>query len=486
MNEFRKDFLWGGATAANQVEGAWNVDGRGMAKSDVSTGGSVNSPRCITYIDEFGNKCKKDRNGFVLPKGCHYAVFDGELYPNHQAIDFYHHYKEDIALFAEMGFKTFRMSISWSRIFPTGEEEKPNEEGLKFYRDIFKELRKYNIEPLVTIWHFDTPLYLEEKYGDWQDRKYIDLFMKYAKTVLIEYKDLVKYWLTFNEINFPIHFMHEGATDDDYQLAYTKIHYMLVASARCVKLAHEINSENMVGCMLAGVPIYPGTCDPKDILNAYHKWEADWYYCGDVHCFGEYSSFSKRLWNEHGVTLDITEEDKKDLKDGVVDMFTYSYYMSQTYTTHQVDKKELVSHGVKNKYLKYSDWGWAVDCDGLQYSLEKIYGRYRKPIMIVENGLGAYDIVDKNGEVHDEYRIEYFKEHFNAMKKAIENGVNLIGYTSWACIDSVSNTTGEMRKRYGFIYVNKNDDGTGDFSRVKKDSFYWYKKVIETNGENLD
>ena len=482
---FKNNFLWGGAIAANQVEGAWNIDGRGMTKSDVSTGGNVNIPRYITYIDSNGNRQKGKVQGFVLPKGANYGIFEDEFYPNHEAIDFYHHYKEDIALFAEMGFKTFRLSISWSRIYPTGEEEYPNQKGLDFYHDVFKELKKYDIEPIVTIWHFDTPLALEKKYGDWQDRRYIDLYLKFANTVLNEYKELVKYWLTFNEINFPVHFIHEGATDKDYQYAYTKIHYMLVASAKTVKLAHEINPKNMVGCMLAGVPFYSSTADPKDVLNMHHKWESDWFYCGDVHCFGHYPAFARRIWREHNVSLDITNDDLKALKEGTVDMFTYSYYMSQTLTTHEISSTEKSTYGIKNEYLKYSDWGWAVDPDGLQYSLELIYSRYNKPIMIVENGLGAFDKLE-NGEIHDPYRIDYFRQHIKAMLKAINNGVDLIAYTTWACIDSVSNTTGEMRKRYGFIYVDKNDDGSGTLKRYKKDSFYWYKKVIETNGNTLE
>jgi 6-phospho-beta-glucosidase len=485
---FSKDFYWGGATAANQCEGAWNIGGRGPARTDVTTGGTVKDPRMVTFIDKDGNKVRLPNRGFKLPKGARYAVFDNELYPNHDGIDFYHHYKEDIALMAEMGFKMFRMSISWSRIYPTGEEDKPNQEGLNFYKNVFEELKKYNIEPLVTIWHFDTPLALEEKYGDWKDRKYISLFEKYARTVFEEYKGLVHYWLTFNEINNTINFLPDDASDEDYKDAYQHLHYQFVASARAVKIGHEVDPTNKIGCMICGITYYPLTCDPKDILLNRHKWEKGIFYSGDVQCFGEYPTYADRLWKEHHVELDITEEDLKDLKEGTVDIYTFSYYMTQAITTH--DNKEKVggnmSTGVKNPYLTYSEWGWALDPDGLQYYLEVIYDRYKRPLMVVENGLGAYDTVEEDGSIHDPYRIDYFREHIKSMAKAVENGVDLLAYTTWGCIDLVSAGTGEMRKRYGFIYVDKNDDGTGSYKRSKKDSFYWYKKVIESNGTDLD
>lgn len=485
---FPKNFFWGGATAANQCEGAWNVDGRGMVKTDVTTGGTVDTPRYVTYIDKDGNPGKVPAHGGRLPEGAHYAVLDDYLYPNHDGIDFYHHYKEDIALFAEMGFKMFRMSIAWSRIFPTGEEDEPNQAGLDFYRSVFEELRKYDIEPLVSIWHFDTPLALEEKYGDWLDRKYIDLYEKYVRTIFTEYKGLVKYWLTFNEINNTINFLPDDAPDFLYQEAYQHLHYQFVASARAVKIGHEIDPENQIGCMICGVTYYPFTCDPKDILYNRSKWEKGIYYCGDVQAKGKYPTFAKRLWKEHNVKLDITEKDLEELANGTVDMYTFSYYMSQAVTTHESDDRVggNMSFGVRNPYMKYSDWGWGVDADGLQYYLEKMYDRYNIPLMVVENGLGAYDTVEEDGSIQDPFRIEYYRLHIEAMNRAIENGVDLRGYTTWGCIDLVSAGTGEMRKRYGFIYVDKQDDGTGDMSRTRKDSFFWYKKVIASNGEDLD
>ncbi len=488
---FPKGFLWGGATAANQCEGAWNVDGRGPALTDVKTGGSVKSPRLVTYIDKDGNPHAEPENPKGIPEGAHYAVLDDYLYPNHDGIDFYHHYKEDIALMAEMGFKTFRMSISWSRIYPKGDEEEPNKKGIEFYKNVFKELRKYDIEPLVTIWHFDTPLYLEEHYGGWKNRKLIEFYTRFAKTCFTEFKGLVKYWLTFNEINNTVMFLEmfgQSADDEDYQNAYQHLHYQFVASAKAVQIGHEIDPENKIGCMICGITFYPMTCDPQDVLLNRHTWEKGIFYCGDVQCKGKYPTFATRLWNEHNVHLDITEEDLEDLRKGTVDMYSFSYYMSTVVTTHKITDTVSgnFSAGARNEYLQYSDWGWATDPTGLQYYLEMMYDRYEKPLLIVENGLGAFDTVEEDGSIHDPFRIDYYRQHIEAMSKAIDNGVDLIAYTTWGCIDLVSAGTGEMRKRYGFIYVDKQDDGTGDYSRSRKDSFYWYKKVIASNGEDLD
>ncbi len=485
---FPKNFYWGGATAANQIEGAYNEGGRGLTLSDVTTGGSHKEGRKKTYIDSEGRPCFSDKGGFKLPEGAHYAILDGFHYPNHEAVDFYHRYKEDIKLFAEMGMKMFRMSISWSRIYPNGIEESPNEEGLKFYHDVFNELHKYGIEPLVTLWHFDTPLYLVEEYGDWKNRELIDLFVKYAKTVLEEYKDDVKYWLTFNEINNTINFIDriENVCDEDYREAYQHLHNQFVASAKAVIEGRKINPNFVFGCMICGITFYPLTPDPKDILFNRHRWEEGILYCGDVQCFGEYPAYVKRLWDKHNVKLDITDEDLKVLKQGTVDIYTFSYYMSTCVSTHGVETvggNQVI--GGKNPYLEYSDWGWAKDPMGLQYYLEMIYDRYKRPLMVVENGLGAYDeVVD--GKIHDDYRIDYLRDHIKAMGDAIENGVDVLAYTTWGCIDVVSAGTGELRKRYGYIYVDKDDEGNGNFDRLLKDSYFWYKKVIASNGEDLD
>ena len=483
---FPKKFYWGGATAANQIEGAYNIDGRGLARTDVTTAGSLHQNRQVTYKFKDGRTGK----GSFIPSDATGAVLPGEYYPNQEAIDFYHHYKEDIKLFAEMGFKMFRMSISWSRIFPTGEEDKPNQAGLDFYRKVFEELHKYNIEPLVTISHSDDPLAIEEKYHDWGDRKVIDLYAKFAETLFKEYKGLVHYWLTFNEINSTVMFMHFGghqASDEEYQHAYQKLHYQFVASAKAVQIGHQIDPDNQIGCMICGIATYPLTPDPKDILLNEHTWERDIYYCGDVQCKGKYPTFAHQLWDKHHVKLDITDEDREILKNGTVDMYTFSYYMSSAVTTHK-DQEEVggnLSTGARNPYLNYSEWEWADDPDGLQYYLEKMYDRYELPMMVVENGLGAIDKIDVDGKIHDDYRIQYLKEHIEAMGRAIQNGVDLRGYTTWGCIDLVSAGTGQMSKRYGFIYVDRDDQGHGTMKRMKKDSFDWYRKVIKSNGEEL-
>ena len=489
--KFPKDFLWGGATSAYQCEGAWNVHGRGPIKADYLLAGTSKKPRRITYRDRDGNlKMMENRTGIKLPASSDYEIFDSCYYPNHEGIDFYHRYKEDIALFKEMGFKIFRMSVSWSRIYPNGDETKPNQEGLRFYKNVFKELKKNGIEPLVTIWHGDTPLYLEEKYGGWQNRKLIEFYDRFAKTCFTEFKGLVKYWLTFNEINNVLMFLDmfgNVPTDKMVQDAYQELHYKFVASSHAVKTGHEIDPDNVIGCMICGIPFYPQTCDPKDIMLAHHTFEKGVLYSGDVQCRGKYPVFAQRLWKEHNVHLDMTEQDLLDLKSGTVDMFTFSYYMSCNLTTHEIS--ELVggncTSGTRNEYLKYSEWGWATDSLGLRYFLEKVYDRYELPIMIVENGLGAVDRIEEDGSIHDHYRIDYLREHIKEMAKAIENGVNLIGYTMWGCIDLVSAGSGEMKKRYGFIYVDRDDEGNGSFKRIKKDSFFWYKKVIAVNGEDL-
>jgi len=487
---FKEGFFWGGSTAANQYEGGYISGGKGLAIQDVITGGDGrnNIPRRMALKLADGSTKFIDRRGTEVPDGAVPYVDEDTYYPSHVATDFYHHYKEDIALFAQMGFKSFRMSINWTRIFPNGDEKEPNEEGLQFYDDVFDEMLKYGIEPQVTIVHFDLPLHLATEYDGWYNRKTIDFYMNYVETIFNRYKNKVKYWLTFNEINNTVNFIPDDASDEVYQEAYQHLHYQFVASARAVQIGHQIDPENKIGCMICGITYYPLTSDPEDILFNRSKWEKGIFYCGDVQCKGKYPTYAKRLWKEHNVKLDITEQDLEELKKGTVDMYTFSYYMSQAVTTHENDDAVSgnMSFGVRNPYLEYSDWGWALDPKGLRYYLEMIYDRYEKPLMVVENGLGAYDTVEEDGSIHDNYRIEYYRAHIEEMAKAIEDGVDLIGYTTWGCIDLVSAGTGEMRKRYGFIYVDKHDDGSGTMKRSRKDSFYWYKKVIASQGEDLD
>lgn len=485
---FPKDFMWGGATAANQIEGAWNVGGKGMTITDAATAGTVSEPRYITYRTENGEPGKTTIFN-QLPKGAKRSVLDGYYYPSHDGIDFYNRYKEDIKLFAEMGFKIFRMSISWSRIFPKGIEEEPNQEGLNFYKKVFEELKKYDIEPLVTLFHYDMPVYLEDELGGWSNRELIDLFEKYSKVVFKEYKGLVKYWLTFNEINSSL-LMRTFVPNYPKEMvckAMQILHNQFVASARAVRAAHEVDSEIVVGAMLGGVCNYPLTCNPSDVLDCQKHWQEDCYYCMDTMARGEYPYYAQRLWKEYDMVLDTEEQDFIDLKEGKVDMITFSYYSSGCVTKDENAEKAKgnFTSGAKNPYLKYSEWGWSIDAQGLRYILNELYGRYQLPLMVVENGLGAIDKLEEDNTIHDPYRIEYTKEHIKAMKDAIEDGVNLIAYTYWGCIDLVSASTGEMKKRYGFIYVDKNNDGSGTLKRYKKDSFYWYKNVIKSNGEEL-
>lgn len=475
---FTKDFLWGGAVAANQCEGAWNEDGKGESIPDHCTNGSHTVPKDVT-ID-----IKKDR-----------------LYPSHEAIDFYHHYQEDIKLFAEMGFKTFRFSISWTRIFPTGEEETPNELGLKFYENVIDECLKYHIEPLVTISHYDMPYALAKKYNGWHSRKCIDLYMKLVKVLFDRFDGKVKYWLTFNEINAGT--MKNGAVlslgtvkdyegamigvKDEPQVRFQALHHQLVASALAVKYAHDHYPTFKMGNMITFLASYPLTCNPDDMLaTQYHMQIINWL-CGDVQVRGSYPFFTQRYFRENNITLVKGEKDDQILKEGTVDFYTFSYYMSscETVSNDAAKVEGNIMGGAKNPYLKASDWGWQIDPKGLRWVLNEVYGRYGLPMMVVENGLGAYDKLEAGNVVHDSYRIDYLRQHIEQMKLAVEDGVELIGYTPWGCIDLVSATTGEMAKRYGFIYVDKYDDGTGTLERYKKDSFYWYKKVIETNGEEL-
>ncbi|WKD59612.1 family 1 glycosylhydrolase [Corynebacterium caspium] len=491
MSAFPPNFLWGGAISANQAEGAYDVDGRGLTKADVITGGARTVERKITYIDSSGQPGELRNKRADIPPGATHAVLPGYYYPSHEAIDFYHRYQEDIALFGKLGFKTFRLSISWSRIFPNGDETVPNAAGLEFYRKVFQECHKYGIEPLVTLSHFDTPLYLEEKYGGWNNRQMIDFYIHFAKTCFQEYRGLVKYWISFNEINHPLmiaELFREENEKAQFQAIYQQLHYQFVASARAVQLAHQIDPENTVGCMVAGVTFYPGTPDPEDILHNRYMWENIIYYCGDVQCRGKYPSYAKRLWDKYEVQLDISAKDLEDLAAGTVDMYTFSYYMSSIVTTHPNDDvvSGNYSSGVRNPYLEYSQWGWALDPKGLRYLIEKLYDRYSLPLMVVENGLGAVDEPAPDGTINDPYRIAYLQAHIQEMAAAIAHGAEVIGYTAWGCIDIISSSTGEMTKRYGLIYVDKDDVGNGTLERRPKQSFYWYQKVIASNGADLD
>ena len=476
---FPKGFYWGGATAANQLEGGWQEGGKGISCSDICTGGSATKSKRITPVLE-----------------------EGTFYPSHDAIDHYHRFKEDIALFAQMGFKMYRFSIAWTRIFPNGDEDKPNEAGLKFYEELIDECLKYGIEPMITISHYESPFNLTKKWNGWASRKMIDCYLNFCKAIFTRYKGKVKYWLTFNEINgatMPMGgFVGQGILnkietvdlDKQYDIPsrrFQALHYQFLASALAVKMAYEIDPNYQVGCMQIIGTSYPLTCNPNDQIETQQKNHLMNWFCSDVQCRGKYPNYMKRYFKENNIEIKMEEDDEEILAAGPVDFFTGSYYMSMCQTADESKKngKGNILGGVPNPCLKASDWGWQIDPVGLRYSLNEIYDRYQLPIFIVENGLGAYDKIDENGKVNDDYRIEYLRKHIEQMNEAVLDGVDLKGYTPWGCIDLVSASTGEMAKRYGFIFVERYDDGTGDFSRRRKESFYWYKKVIETNGEVL-
>lgn len=461
--KFPENFLWGGAVAANQCEGAYLEDGKGLSIQDVMPQGIKGAPTKVPTEDNM----------------------------KLVAVDFYHRYKEDIAMFAEMGFKVFRLSIAWSRIFPNGDDKEPNEEGLQFYDAVFDECHKYGMEPLVTISHYETPLHLAKEYDGWRSRKLIEYYVNFCKVIFERYKNKVKYWLTFNEINSVLHqpLISGGILTPKEELTkqdlYQAIHHELVASGKAVKLAHDIMPGAQVGCMILAMPTYPLTPNPDDVVAAM-KAEQQNYFFADVQVRGTYPKYLDSYLAQEGVKIQMEPQDVEDLKN-TVDFISFSYYVSVCESAKKQESGEgnLIG-GIPNPYLKASEWGWQIDPVGLRIVLNQFYDRYQKPLFIVENGLGAVDelVQDENGEwtVKDDYRIDYMQKHLVEVGKALEDGVDVMGYTSWGCIDLVSASTAELKKRYGFIYVDRNDDGTGSLARYRKKSFYWYKDVIQSNG----
>lgn len=468
----RKDFLWGGAVAAHQLEGGWNAGGKGVSTADVMTVSPDKKFRKITD-----------------------GVVDGEYYPNHEAIDFYQYYPEDIKLFHEMGFRCFRTSIAWTRIFPNGDEETPNEEGLQFYDKLFDELLKYGIEPVITLSHFEIPFHLVKEYGGFRNRKLIDFFVRFATVCFERYKDKVKYWMTFNEINnqadyhfdFTL-FTNSGIMvkdgEDREKIMYQAAHYELVASAKAIIAGKKINPNFQIGCMIAANPVYPLDCSPKNmILHQIFMQRRFWF--ADVHARGHYPAYLLKHFDRIGLSLDMTEQDKAALAAGTVDYIGFSYYLSRV-VAYQDAYAFKENYQIANPHLKASDWGWPIDPEGIRYMMNWLYERYELPLFIVENGIGLYEKEENGQMIEDSARIEYLKNHIQAMKDCAEqDGVDVMGYTPWGCIDLVSAGTGEMEKRYGFIYVDKDNVGNGTLKRSKKQSFEWYKKVIATNGEEL-
>ena len=473
---FPKNFLWGGAVAAHQLEGGWQEGGKGVSVADVMTAGRHGVARQITD-----------------------GVKPGLNYPNHEGIDFYHHYKEDLALFGEMGFKCFRTSIAWTRIFPKGDENEPNEAGLQFYDDLFDEMHKNGMEPVVTLSHFELPYHLVTEYGAWRNRKMIDFFVRFAQTVFERYKNKVKYWMTFNEINNQSEldvpftaFTNSGILyepgEDKLAVLYQVAHHQFVASALAVQKGHEINPECKIGAMLSFQPVYPFSCDPKDQLKQIEEMHKR-YFFGDVQCRGHYPAYALKEWENKGYKIAMEEEDLSIIAKGKVDYLAFSYYMSYAVSA---DESKMISVGggfataVENPYLEQSEWGWQIDPVGLRYALSTLSERYELPLMVVENGIGLNEKKGSDGVICDDERISYFAAHIEQMKKAIDiDGVDLWGYCPWGPIDLVSAGTGEMEKRYGFIYVDKDNEGKGTLAREKKKSFAWYKQVIGSNGETL-
>lgn len=488
---FPETFLWGGATAANQYEGGHLEDGKGLSCADVLKGGENGTLRALTYRKEDGTT--GEISAFSLgdfPKDAIPDVVEGVFYPNHKGSDFYHHYKEDIKFLAEMGFKCYRMSIAWSRIYPNGDDELPNEKGLEFYDKVIDELLKYQIEPLITLSHYEVPLNLTKKWNAWADRRTITCFERYCRTVFERYKGKVKYWITFNEINTIVFtgWLSAGVIGDDKQILEQAAYHQMIASAAVVKMAHEIEPKYQVGCMLAYTPSYPYSCKPYDVLGNM-KAQDEFLFFSDVMLRGHYPSYKTAELKREGIEIKTEEGDSEILKTGTADYIAISYYMSAVFST-ACDQLEITAANMatsyKNPYLQVSDWGWQIDPVGLRIALNELYERYQVPIFVVENGLGAKDEIQEDRSIQDDYRIEYLRKHIEQIAEAIHmDGVDVLGYTPWGCIDLVSASTGQMSKRYGFVYVDCDDSGKGTFERRKKKSFEWYKKVIKSNGEIL-
>lgn len=482
---FPKDFLWGGATAANQFEGGWDEGGKGLSVPD-----------CTSYKSNVMKLSYKEQH-MITSKDIEEAMASKDVnkYPKRHGVDFYHHYLEDLDLFAEMGFKVLRLSIQWPRIYPKGIEDKPNEEGLKFYENVLKAMKERGIEPLVTLHHYEMPLYLANHYDGWYRREVIDFFMRFVKTVFERYQGLVKYWLTFNEIDsaFRHPFTTMGLVEDRYpeekmeEIIYQGLHHQFVASALATKLMKEMMPDAQMGCMITKTLTYAENCDPQNVLLAEKKNRMNHYF-SDVQSRGEYPSWIFKEWERKGYDIKFERGDEEILKAYPVDFISFSYYNTSV-TAAVTEGKDMVAGnlttGIKNPYIPTSDWGWQIDPTGLEISLIQLYDRYQKPCFIVENGLGAYDKVEEDGSIIDDYRIDYFDGHIRAIARAIEAGVPVMGYTPWGCIDMISMSTSQMSKRYGFIYVDLDDEGNGTYARSRKKSFFWYKKVIETNGECL-
>ena len=489
--KFPEGFLWGGAVAANQCEGAWLEDGKLPNLTDVMVGIIHDGKTPGLAWDEENGKWKM-------------ALDENKVYLSHEGIDFYHRYKEDLALMKEMGFKAFRTSISWARIFPRGDEETPNEKGLEFYDKLIDEIIADGMEPVITLSHYETPLALITDYGGWTNRKLIGFFERYVRTVLERYKGKVKYWMTFNEINnaFKISFAAagvvgrhpekdsgpmDGITDKDI---YQACHNMFVANSLAVKACREIDPAAKMGvmCSFSSIATYPLNCHPDNAFGTLEFKRVSWFFT-DVMCRGHYPGYIYRIWREKDCAPEMEPGDKELLAAYTNDYIGFSYYRSAVYSKDVSMAADTGGvQGVDNPFLTKSSpapWSWPIDAKGFRYVCNELTDRYELPLFPVENGIGLDEHPDENGEIHDPDRCEYLADHVREMKEAIADGCDIMGYLWWGPIDVVSAGTGEMKKRYGFIYVDRHNDGTGTLERSKKDSFEYYKKLIASNGEEL-
>ena len=486
MSKFPEKFLWGGATAAHQIEGAWKEGGKGLDTCDLRYFDADWSREEVLYHKRHRMSSEQWEKAISDPEVLHY--------PYRWSSDHYYRYKEDVALLAELGCGVYRCSVAWSRIYPRGDEERPNEEGLKFYRDLFEECKKYGIKLLVTIVHYAAPVYLISEYGGWKNRRMINFYLKYCKTLFENYGDLVDYWLPFNEINAAKFSPYTGAClvedqEEDYNSAiYQCLHHQFLANALAIKMGREMMPGSRFGAMLAKFSYYPGSCNPDDVMTSLLEGDYENFFYTDIMARGAYPSYAKRMFRERGIQIAKQEGDDAILKEGTVDFISFSYYMSTVVSTDPDFPRASDDPfaGLKNPYVETSAWGWQIDPVGLRISLNQLWDRYQLPLFVAENGLGAKDVLTEDKKVHDPYRISYLREHIKQLGEACDDGVDVFGYTMWGIIDLAASSTLEMSKRYGVIYVDRDNAMKGTCDRYKKDSFFWLKKVFETNGEELD
>lgn len=483
--KFPQDLLWGSASADMQYEGGFNEGGKQPSTHDYITAGNQQEPRKLTYrmpdgtIGRAHTQLGRDTS---LPKNAVPYIVPGEYYPSHQSVDFYHHYKEDIRLLAEMGLNCMRFSICWARVFPQGDELQPNEEGLAFYEAIVDECLKYDIEPLITICHDEMPVYLAEHYNGWMNRKTIGFYLNLCKALFERLAGKVKYWLTFNEVNILHGYSRFGVHEDSLQVKFQCSHHIFLASSLAIKMGRELMPNAKFSAMFAESPFYAETCNPADVLANVEQNRMSSFFT-DVMVRGYYPSYQKYIFEQQGIEIQTEPEDVEILQKNTLDFISFSCYRSAVASAGNTDYRKAMG---KNPYLKKSAWGWAVDPYSLRYVCNMLWERYQIPVFIVENGLGAEDHPDENLYVEDDYRIAYLNDHFLEIKKAIEiDGVEMLGYTMWGGIDLVSLSTGEMKKRYGWIYVDMDDAGLGSKKRVPKKSYYWMKDFLATKGKNL-